>query len=49
MVYTQLCKISILQKSWKPLQTLALSMQIQCMDNLIANGLDIDDVDKVLL
>ncbi|KAG7548628.1 Ankyrin repeat [Arabidopsis suecica] len=33
-------------KSWKPLQTLALSMQIQLMDNLIANGLDIDDVDK---
>jgi hypothetical protein len=34
-------------KSWKPLQTLALSMQIQLMDNLIENGLDIDDVDKV--
>ncbi|CAN8273036.1 unnamed protein product [Cochlearia groenlandica] len=33
-------------KKWKPLQTLALSMQIQCMDNLIVNGLDIDDVDK---
>ncbi|CAL9224129.1 unnamed protein product [Arabidopsis halleri] len=33
-------------KHWKPLQTLALSMQIQLMDNLIANGLDIDDVDK---
>jgi hypothetical protein len=33
-------------KSWKPLQTLALSMQIQLMDNLIENGLDIDDVDK---
>ncbi|CAH2080006.1 unnamed protein product [Thlaspi arvense] len=33
-------------KKWKPLQTLALSMQIQLMDNLIANGLDIDDVDK---
>ncbi|KFK41052.1 hypothetical protein AALP_AA2G079200 [Arabis alpina] len=32
--------------NWKPLQTLALSMQIQCMDNLIANGLHIDDVDK---
>ncbi|KAL9281804.1 Ankyrin repeat domain-containing protein [Arabidopsis thaliana] len=33
-------------KNWKPLQTLALSMQIQLMDNLIENGLDIDDVDK---
>ncbi|XP_010441147.1 PREDICTED: ankyrin repeat domain-containing protein EMB506, chloroplastic [Camelina sativa] len=33
-------------KSWKPLQTLALSMQIPLMDNLIANGLDVDDVDK---
>ncbi|ESQ46993.1 hypothetical protein EUTSA_v10027842mg [Eutrema salsugineum] len=33
-------------KKWKPLQTLAMSMQIQLMDNLIANGLDIDDVDK---
>uniref|UniRef100_A0A1J3FLY1 Uncharacterized protein n=1 Tax=Noccaea caerulescens TaxID=107243 RepID=A0A1J3FLY1_NOCCA len=33
-------------KTWKPLQTLALSMQIQLMDNLIANGLDIDDLDK---
>lgn len=38
-----------LQKKWKPLQTLALSMQIQLMDNLMDNGLDIDDVDKVLL
>ncbi|KAL1205540.1 Ankyrin repeat domain-containing protein [Cardamine amara subsp. amara] len=36
----------ILTKKWKPLQTLALSMQIQLMDNLIANGLDIDDLDK---
>ncbi|KAF2565514.1 hypothetical protein F2Q70_00027363, partial [Brassica cretica] len=33
-------------KKWKPLQTLALSMQIQLMDNLMDNGLDIDDVDK---
>lgn len=38
-----------LQKKWKPLQTLALSMQIQLMDNLMDNGLNIDDVDKVLL
>ncbi|KAF8096437.1 hypothetical protein N665_0308s0011 [Sinapis alba] len=33
-------------KKWKPLQTLALSMQIQLMDNLMENGLDVDDVDK---
>ncbi|RID65864.1 hypothetical protein BRARA_D01037 [Brassica rapa] len=33
-------------KKWKPLQTLALSMQIQLMDNLMDNGLNIDDVDK---
>ncbi|CAH8300520.1 unnamed protein product [Eruca vesicaria subsp. sativa] len=33
-------------KKWKPLQTLALSMQIQLMDNLMDNGLDIDEVDK---
>ncbi|XP_010528274.1 PREDICTED: ankyrin repeat domain-containing protein EMB506, chloroplastic [Tarenaya hassleriana] len=31
---------------WKPLQTLALSMQMHYMDKLIANGLDINDVDK---
>ncbi|KAK2647558.1 hypothetical protein Ddye_015047 [Dipteronia dyeriana] len=31
---------------WKPLQTLALSMQIPLMDKLIANGVDIDSVDK---
>lgn len=47
MVYILILLIWNLQKSWKPLQTLALSMQIQLMDNLIANGLDIDDIDKV--
>ncbi|KAL5806693.1 hypothetical protein ACOSQ4_029426 [Xanthoceras sorbifolium] len=31
---------------WKPLQTLALSLQIPFMDKLLANGVDIDSVDK---
>ncbi|EEF44931.1 aberrant large forked product, putative [Ricinus communis] len=31
---------------WKPLQTLALSGQIRFMDKLLADGLDIDSVDK---
>ncbi|WCJ20919.1 Ankyrin repeat family protein [Euphorbia peplus] len=31
---------------WKPLQTLALSGQIRCMDFLLDEGLNIDSVDK---
>lgn len=31
---------------WSPLHTLALSGQIHSMDKLLANGLDIDNVDK---
>ncbi|EOY02305.1 hypothetical protein QUC31_018247 [Theobroma cacao] len=31
---------------WKPLQTLALSLQIPFMDKLLEDGLDIDEVDK---
>ncbi|XWS44213.1 hypothetical protein CRYUN_Cryun15aG0025000 [Craigia yunnanensis] len=31
---------------WKPLQTLALSLQIPFMDKLIEDGLNIDEVDK---
>lgn len=38
---------SIIQAKWKPLQTLALSMQIRYMDMLLDGGLDIDSVDKV--
>lgn len=35
------------QAKWSPLHTLALSGQIHSMDKLLANGLDIDNVDKV--
>lgn len=31
---------------WKPLQTLALSLQIHSMDKLLEDGLNIDEVDK---
>ncbi|XVF16482.1 hypothetical protein REPUB_Repub10bG0034900 [Reevesia pubescens] len=34
---------------WKPLQTLALSLQIPFMDKLLEDGLDIDEVDKVII
>ncbi|KAE9608232.1 hypothetical protein Lal_00003444 [Lupinus albus] len=33
-------------EKWSPLHTLALSMQISCMDKLLENGLDIDLRDK---
>ncbi|PPD79991.1 hypothetical protein GOBAR_DD23085 [Gossypium barbadense] len=34
------------QDKWKPLQTLALSLQIHSMDKLLEDGLNIDEVDK---
>lgn len=36
----------ILTAKWSPLHTLALSMQISCMDRLLENGLDIDLLNK---
>ncbi|KAE8706718.1 EMB506 protein [Hibiscus syriacus] len=36
----------ILTAKWKPLQTLALSLQIHSMDKLLEDGLNIDEVDK---
>ncbi|XWS32800.1 hypothetical protein CRYUN_Cryun22dG0020700 [Craigia yunnanensis] len=36
----------ISRPKWKPLQTLALSLQIPFMDKLLEDGLNIDEVDK---
>ncbi|MED6151959.1 hypothetical protein PIB30_087281 [Stylosanthes scabra] len=33
-------------KKWSPLHTLALSMQMSCMDKLLENGFDIDFINK---